>query len=143
MATRRTEIGRFIFDHAPGELNASGETRRLSPKAANVLKELIKAGGEVVSRELLHDSVWANQYVTDAQVSKAITELRQAFDDTTTDSQYIETLPKRGYRLRVPTRELPVDKRRASDAPAWHPQAGVRRNRHMPHWDHHVHPLCA
>ena len=99
MATRRTEIGQFIFEHESGELHAPGSTNRLSPKAAGVLTELIDAGGEIVSREALHDSVWANQFVTDAQISKAITELRQAFGDSACNSQYIETLPKRGYRV--------------------------------------------
>ena len=109
MATRRTEIGQFIFEHDSGELRTSGGVSRLSPKAAAVLSELINADGKVVNREALHDSVWANQYVTDAQVSKAITELRQAFGDTASDSRYIETLPKRGYRLLATTSELTAE----------------------------------
>lgn len=92
-------IGEFAFDEASGEVSRGDKLSRLSPKAAGVLKCLIDQPHEIVNRQKLHDVVWANSIVTDAQISKAVNELRTAFGDTNEPRRYIETLPKRGYRL--------------------------------------------
>ena len=97
--TNRTLLGEFSFDAASGNIEKDGSTIRLSPRAADVLTLLAKTPGEVVTREQVHESVWAGRIVTDAQVSKAINELRAGLGDTTEPRRYIETLPKRGYRL--------------------------------------------
>ena len=52
----------------------------------------------VAVRELL-DGVWGNAVVTPHSVTKAIAALRQALADSADTSEYIVTLPRRGYRL--------------------------------------------
>jgi len=92
-------IGAYSFDTTSGNLTKDGKTKRLSPRAAEVLSLLASTPGQVVTRDKVHESVWAGRIVTDAQVSKAINELRAALGDTTEPRKYIETLPKRGYCL--------------------------------------------
>ena len=69
-----------------------------------VLTELARQRGRVVSRQELHDTIWPNVVVTDYTLNRCIYRLRQALDriagnGTGSGSEFIETLPKRGYRL--------------------------------------------
>jgi protein kinase/serine/threonine-protein kinase len=64
-----------------------------------VLVRLADEAGRVVSKEELLEAVWPETYVTDDAVWRCITELRQALGDRTRDPRFIETLPRRGYRL--------------------------------------------
>ena len=101
-------IGDFQLEAASGTLEGriSDEPARLSPKATEVLLCLASQHGRVVTRDELHEQVWPGQYVTDSQVSKAINELRAALGDQQKPHQYIETLPRRGYRLVAEIREI-------------------------------------
>jgi len=71
---------------------------------------LVLAGrpGEVVSREELLSQVWKDVAVTDDAVTQTIAKLRHALGDTTKQPSYIQTIPKRGYRLVAPVRRPPV-----------------------------------
>ena len=69
-----------------------------------VLTELARQRGRVVSRQELHDTIWPNVVVTDYTLNRCIYRLRRALDriagnGTGSGSEFIETLPKRGYRL--------------------------------------------
>ncbi len=72
---------------------------RLEPRAMDVLVALARAGGAVVSIESLMTTVWKDVTVGDGSVYLVIRQLRQALGDGDESTQYIETFPKRGYRL--------------------------------------------
>lgn len=76
-----------------------GEARHLEPKVMDVLVCLAGHGNELVTRAELLDSVWRAADVTDEPLTRAIGELRRALDDDRSRQTYIETVPKRGYRL--------------------------------------------
>jgi adenylate cyclase len=67
-----------------------------------VLECLANAGGSVVSRNELFDTVWPGALVSDDALTQCIVELRKALGDTARDAKVIETIPKMGFRL-VPT----------------------------------------
>jgi len=92
-------LGEWQLDTVTGELSAAGQSARLDHKPLQVLKVLIERAGEVVSRESFQELVWADTYVTDDTLNKCISGLRAALNDQKTPRRYIETLPKRGYRL--------------------------------------------
>ena len=80
-----------------------GDTEvRIEPKWMDVLVFLAGRSGEVVSKEEIADEVWADVFTTEAVVTRAIAGLRRALADTARNSTFIETIPKRGYRLLVP-----------------------------------------
>jgi hypothetical protein len=54
---------------------------------------------ETLTREELLDRVWGERCVSDEVLTHAITELRHALGDDPSNPTYIETIPKRGYRL--------------------------------------------
>jgi TolB-like protein/DNA-binding winged helix-turn-helix (wHTH) protein len=80
-------------------IERGNETVHLKPKAMAVLECLALTGGEVVSRDTLFDAVWPGAIVSDDALTQCIVELRKAFGDTAHDAKYIETIPKKGFRL--------------------------------------------
>ena len=80
-----------------------GETEhRLEPKTMAVLVYLAEHAGQIVSREDLEREVWKDTVVTYEALTVTINKIRAAFGDNSRHPQYIETLPKRGYRLIAP-----------------------------------------
>jgi DNA-binding winged helix-turn-helix (wHTH) protein/Flp pilus assembly protein TadD len=75
------------------------QPRHLPPKAMEVLVALADAAPEAVSREELIDRVWGERCVSEEVLTHAITELRHALGDSPSRPEYIQTIPKRGYRL--------------------------------------------
>ena len=71
----------------------------VTPKAMAVLEHLALAAGDVVSREELFNSVWPGSAVTDDALTQCIVELRKALGDSAREPQFIETIPKVGFRL--------------------------------------------
>lgn len=77
-------------------------TINLEPKVMQVLICLAQSANHVVSHEVLLATVWANTVVHPKVLSRAISELRKAFSDDRHHPQFIETIPKQGYRLIAP-----------------------------------------
>ena len=77
----------------------NGEAHHLEPKVMDVLVCLAKHAPELVTRDQLLDAVWSGQVAADELLTRAVSELRRALQDGSSDPKYIETVPKRGYRL--------------------------------------------
>ncbi|HEX8246600.1 MAG TPA: winged helix-turn-helix domain-containing protein [Pyrinomonadaceae bacterium] len=77
----------------------TGESRRITPRAFEVLLYLLARGGRVVSKQELFDSVWKESFVTDNALTRMVKEIRRVIGDAADAPRYIETIPKRGYRF--------------------------------------------
>lgn len=77
----------------------SAEQTKITPRSMDVLVYLAENAGSVVSATELLDKFWQGTISSDHAVHKAIAELRAAFGDKAHNSQYIKTVPKRGYSL--------------------------------------------
>lgn len=97
--TEPIRIGSWAADPEANELRRDGEIIRLEPKAMAVLLALARRRGQVVTREQLLDEIWSGVIVGDASLTQTVIKLRKALGDTTQSPRYIETIPKRGYRL--------------------------------------------
>lgn len=80
-------------------IERADDSRRLKPKAMQVLEVLARARGAVVSRNELFDTIWPGQTVSDDTLTNCVVELRKAFDDSAKSPQVIETIPKKGFRI--------------------------------------------
>ena len=91
----------FEFDASTGELTRQGSAIPLQPQPARILAALIQRPGQVLSRRELQSEVWDESTHIDSQqgLNWCIRRLREALDDSPTDSEFIQTLPKRGYRF--------------------------------------------
>jgi DNA-binding winged helix-turn-helix (wHTH) protein/tetratricopeptide (TPR) repeat protein len=83
-------------------LESAGGSRRLEPRAVDVLSLLVARAGEVVSKDELIDRVWESRIISEGTLTNTIAELRRALGDDARDPRFIETIPKRGYRLICP-----------------------------------------
>ena len=92
-------IGDWKVDPSRNELARGSESVHLEPKAIEVLAHLAARPGEVVGREELLSKVWPGVIVGDDALTQAIIKLRKALGDDAQEPRYIETIPKRGYRL--------------------------------------------
>lgn len=93
-------IGPWTFDGESNELiHESGESRRLEDRASRALALLARRRGETVARRDLIEAVWNGRSLSDNSVAVVVSDLRKALGDNPKDAKYIETVPKRGYRL--------------------------------------------
>jgi DNA-binding winged helix-turn-helix (wHTH) protein len=91
----------FVLDLRTGELrHLDNDVIRLPEQAFQILVMLLESPGEVVSREEIRKRLWPNDTVVEFEhsISVAMNRLRQALGDNASDPNYIETLPRRGYR---------------------------------------------
>jgi len=95
----------FELDLTSGELHKDGQKVPLPPKAFEVLRSLVERPGEVVTRDELRARLWAaDTFVEfDDSLNHAVKKLRQALGDSAENPQFIETLPRHGYRFIAPT----------------------------------------
>ncbi|MEM6574622.1 MAG: winged helix-turn-helix domain-containing protein [Pseudomonadota bacterium] len=101
-------IGGVSVDLTEGLLSSSLGESRLEPKVAAVLAMLAENPGEIVSREQLHEAVWGETLVSDDALARCIYQIRSELSALRVppgDDPLIETLRKRGYRLRLPVTE--------------------------------------
>lgn len=74
----------------------------LEPRVMAVLRYLCRHPGAVIPAEEILQACWGSNELGDNPVHKAITQLRRAFGDSSTEPRYIETIRKRGYRAIAP-----------------------------------------
>ena len=96
-------FGNFKLDVRTGELRRNGTKLRLQEQPFQILAVLLERAGEVVTREELQRKLWpADTFVDfDNGLNIAVKKLRTALGDDAETPQYIETLPRRGYRFLV------------------------------------------
>jgi serine/threonine-protein kinase len=92
-------IEHWELDVAAGMLSNAQQQHHLEPKVVDVLVLLVRNAGTLVTRDQFLSEVWDDRVVGDEVLTRCITELRQALGDLHDPRRYIETLPRRGYRL--------------------------------------------
>ncbi len=79
-----------------------GTISHVRPKVMELLAYLARNAGRVVDKESIMRDVWAGVFVTSEVLANAICTLRELFGDNARRPRFIETIPKRGYRLIAP-----------------------------------------
>lgn len=100
-------FGDFQLDTATRMLKRDGAPVPLTPKAFDTLVALVTRGGAVVEKEDLLKEVWPDSFVEEATLAQNIFTLRRVLGQNKESQQYIETVPKHGYRFGVDVIELP------------------------------------
>lgn len=97
---REFVIGVWRFVPGEDELRRGGERRKLEHRAARTLDLLCRNRGSIVSRDAIIDAVWQGRAVSANSVAIVVSDLREALEDPARNPVHIETVAKRGYRLR-------------------------------------------
>jgi DNA-binding winged helix-turn-helix (wHTH) protein len=95
-------FGSFRLDTANHCLWRDAERVSITPKAYDVLCYLVENSGRLVKPDEMLEAIWADTYVNPEVLRKYILEIRKALGDKTDDPQFVETVPKRGYRFIAP-----------------------------------------
>jgi hypothetical protein len=103
------EIGPFQWNELERQLSRDGTVTPLQPKVADTLAALLSRRGEIVEKAELMKLVWPDTTVEEVNLERNISLLRKALGD---EAGWIETIPKRGYRLKAAEARPPVSSRR-------------------------------
>lgn len=98
-AKGRLTLGDWTLDLGTQRVMQGSTSHPLNPKEIAVLQELIHAAPDLVRTQELLDRVWPDVVVNDHAVHEVVGRLRRYLGDNARRPSYIETLPKRGYRL--------------------------------------------
>ena len=99
-------LGPWLVQPRLNAIVFNGHSVRLEPKVMQVLVCLARGGGDVVEKEHLIRAVWPDTFVSDDALTRCISELRKTFEDDAREARVIQTIPKIGYRLVAPVRDV-------------------------------------
>src|SRR5437016_5627762 len=105
------EFGPFSLDTRERVLLRDGHPLPLKPKVYETLIALISQSGHVVDKEELMRQVWPDVVVEENNLTGNIYALRRAF----AEYQYIETVPRRGYRFTADVKEVRIEDVKLTD----------------------------
>jgi len=96
-------FGPFELHLRSGELRKGARKVILQEQPFQILQMLLASSGELVTHEEIRKRLWPNDTVVeyDHSIHTAIKKLRQALGDSAESPKYVETVPRRGYRLMV------------------------------------------
>jgi DNA-binding winged helix-turn-helix (wHTH) protein/TolB-like protein len=103
------EFGGFRLDPGQHLLLHQGEPVLLAPKAFELLVVLIQSDGRLQTKDDLMRQLWPNSFVEEANLTVNISALRKALGDSLDGQEFIETVPKHGYRFIAPVTEVPEE----------------------------------
>ncbi len=94
-------IGHFRVQPSRNKIYFSDQEIKITPLLMSILTMLAEHHGETVTKEQLFDEVWGDVAVSEAALFRNISELRKVFGDDAKLQNFIETIPKKGYRLKA------------------------------------------
>src|SRR6516165_736439 len=92
-------LGPFRLDAETDTLFRSGEPVSLGRRAVALLRVLVEQRGIPVSKDALMDAAWAGLTVGESNLAVQIAALRRVLGEEPGGDNWIETLPRRGYRF--------------------------------------------
>jgi tetratricopeptide (TPR) repeat protein/TolB-like protein/DNA-binding winged helix-turn-helix (wHTH) protein len=92
-------LGDLLVDPRKGQVAGRAGSAHLPPKAMEVLLCLASDPGELVTRDALIETVWGDGHGSQEALNHAMSQIRHALHDNHDRPEFVQTLPKRGYRL--------------------------------------------
>ena len=93
------EFGPFRVDPVERLVIREGAVVQLPPKAFDTLLLLVRNSGRILGKDELMHEIWPDTFVEEASLAQNISVLRKALGEAAGERQYIETIPRRGYRF--------------------------------------------
>ena len=99
-------FGQFRLDAQEKALFRAGSPVSLTPKDIEILLVLVQNSGQILEKDRLMQEVWPDTFVEESNLTVHVSQLRKALGDSSGEAEYIETIPRRGYRFCVPVEEI-------------------------------------
>jgi TolB-like protein/DNA-binding winged helix-turn-helix (wHTH) protein/Flp pilus assembly protein TadD len=93
------DFGPFRLDPTERVLLRQGEMVPLSPKVLEILMVLVRNRGHIVEKEQLLNEIWPDSFVEEGNINVRVSALRKVLGETADGRDYIQTIPRRGYRF--------------------------------------------
>src|SRR6185312_16333528 len=92
-------LGDWTVRPVDGSISSHAGTTRLEPLGMDLLVFLCSRAGQVVTKDETLAAVWRGRLVSEETIKSSFYQLRKALGDSPREPRYIETIPKRGYRV--------------------------------------------
>ena len=102
----KLRLGKYVVDLAANRVTDQGRQLPLNWRSFQALRLLMEARGNVVEREELFRRLWPDGEVDESTLGKCISQLRKSLTDGHSGAEYVETIPRVGYRLAMPVEEV-------------------------------------
>ena len=103
------QFGEFRLDVAERLLLCDDQVVPLAPKIFDTLLALVENSGRLVTKDELKSRLWPNSFVEEVTLARNISDLRKALAEFSGGQQYIETVPRHGYRFKATVNRLSSD----------------------------------
>ena len=97
--TRYYDFGTFRLDAQERVLTRDGENVALTPKAFDTLAFFVRSAGRILEKDVLLEAIWPDAFVEEANLAVNVSLVRKALGERPDGGQFIETVPRRGYRF--------------------------------------------
>ncbi len=104
-------VGDWFVEPKACRLSRGESVLKVRPQLIDLLLCLARRRGEIVLKEEIQAEVWAAAFIAESGLSRCVAELRQLLQDDAQHPRFIETIPKRGYRLIAPVTWRPEERR--------------------------------
>src|SRR6476660_5365864 len=94
------KFGEFVLDSDTRELLRDGSPLHLSPKAFQLIEELVRNAPRAMSKADLQDLLWPNTFVVEANLQHLVGEIRSALDDDPRRPRFVRTVRGFGYAFK-------------------------------------------
>jgi len=101
------EFGPFRLDPQEKTLCCRGNVVSLTPTAFDLLQALVENHGHLLGKDDLLKRIWQDRFVEEGNLARCISTLRKALEDDSDHPQFIQTVPRRGYRFVADVRVVP------------------------------------
>lgn len=92
-------FGPYTLEPAERRISGDGNSRiELTAKAFDLLVLLVSRSGQLVTKDEILDAIWQDVSIAESNITTTISMIRRALREDS-EHQYIETVPKKGYRF--------------------------------------------
>ncbi|HZY33234.1 MAG TPA: winged helix-turn-helix domain-containing protein [Rhodanobacter sp.] len=111
------QFDNILVEPAAHRLERDGRPLPVEPKAYMLLLTLLRHAGEMVSKDVLLDSVWGHRHVTTGVLNRVVSQLRRTLGDSSAQPRYIATVHSLGYRFICEVQCTPPAMEGSTDSP--------------------------
>jgi DNA-binding winged helix-turn-helix (wHTH) protein len=97
----RLRFGDCVFDPDTREVHRDGKPVAVAPKVFQLLELLILGRPKALSKATLHERIWPDTFVSDANLANLVADLREALGDDARRPRIIRTIQRFGYAFQA------------------------------------------
>lgn len=97
----RLQFADCLLDFEARELLRGGKVVAVAPKVFQLLETLVRARPKALSKTELHEALWPDTFVSDANLANLVADLREALGDDARHPRIIRTVQRFGYAFQA------------------------------------------